>query len=69
MHPHEIYKSNDQKRSGNNENAILWTPLLTPLGEMDTSGPTGPGFLLYGERTDPEAYSVTFPVTLQCIRV
>jgi hypothetical protein len=27
---------------------------------MDTSGPTGPGFLLYGERTDTGTYSFTF---------
>jgi hypothetical protein len=64
MHPEKIYKSNDQKRSGDNENAILWTPLLTPFAEIDTFGPTGPGCLLYGERTDTGAQRCHFPVTL-----
>lgn len=40
-------KSNARKRSGDNENAILWTPVLTPFAQMDTFGPKGLGFLLY----------------------
>jgi hypothetical protein len=40
-------KSNARKRSGDNENAILWTPVLTPFAQMDTLGPKGLGFLLY----------------------
>jgi hypothetical protein len=45
-------KSNARKRSGDNENAILWTPLLTPFAQMDTLGPKGLGFLLYGGRAE-----------------
>ena len=48
IHPDEIYRSKDHKRSGDNKNAILWTPLLTPFAKMDTFGPKRPGFLLYG---------------------
>jgi hypothetical protein len=32
-------KSNARKRSGDTENAILWTPLLTPFAQTDTLGP------------------------------
>lgn len=32
-------KSNARKRSGDNENAILWTPLLTPFAQTDMLGP------------------------------
>jgi hypothetical protein len=42
-------KSNARKRSGDNEKAILWTPLLTPFAQTDMLGPKGLGFLLYGE--------------------
>jgi len=45
-------KSNARKRSGDNENAILWTPLLTPFAQMDILGPKGLGFLLYGGRVE-----------------
>jgi hypothetical protein len=45
-------KSNARKRSGDNKNAILWTPLLTPFAQMDMLGPKGLGFLLYGERVE-----------------
>lgn len=45
-------KSNARKRSGDNENAILWTPLLTPFAQTDMLGPKGLGFLLYGERVE-----------------
>ena len=45
-------KSNARKRSGDTENAILWTPLLTPFAQTDMLGPKGPGFLLYGERVE-----------------
>jgi len=45
-------KSNARKRSGDNENAILWTPLLTPFAQMDILGPWGLGFLLYGGRAE-----------------
>jgi hypothetical protein len=41
-------KSNARKRSGDNENAILWTPLLTLFGKMDMWAPKRLGFLLYG---------------------
>lgn len=43
-------KSNARKRSGDNENAILWTPLLTPFAQTDILGPKGLGFLLYEGR-------------------
>jgi hypothetical protein len=45
-------KSNARKRSGDNEKAILWTPLLTPFAQTDMLGPKGLGFLLYGERVE-----------------
>jgi len=45
-------KSNARKRSGDNKNAILWTPLLTPFAQMDILGPKRLGFLLYGERVE-----------------
>jgi hypothetical protein len=45
-------KSNARKQSGNNENAILWTPLLTPFAQTDMLGPKGLGFPLYGERVE-----------------
>jgi hypothetical protein len=45
-------KSNARKRSGDNENAILWTPLLTPFAQTDMLEPKGLGFLLYGERVE-----------------
>jgi hypothetical protein len=45
-------KSNGRKRSGDNKNAILWTPLLTPFAQTDMLGPKGLGFLLYGERVE-----------------
>jgi hypothetical protein len=45
-------KSNARKRSGDNKNAILWTPLLTPFAQMDILGPKGLGFLLYGGRVE-----------------
>jgi hypothetical protein len=32
-------KSNARKRSGDNENAILWTPLLTPFAQTDMLAP------------------------------
>jgi hypothetical protein len=47
-------KSNARKRSGDNKNAILWTPLLTPFAQMDMLGPNRLGFLLYGERVERE---------------
>ena len=40
------------KRSGDNKNAILWTPLLTPFAQTDMLGPKGLGFLLYGRRVE-----------------
>jgi hypothetical protein len=45
-------KSNARKRSGDNKNAILWTPLLTPFAQTDMLGPKRLGFLLYGERVE-----------------
>ena len=32
-------KSNAQKSSGDNKNAILWTPLLITFVQMDVVGP------------------------------
>jgi hypothetical protein len=32
-------KSNARKRSGDNKNAILWTPLLTPFAQTDMLRP------------------------------
>jgi hypothetical protein len=32
-------KPNTQKSSGDNENAILWTPLLITFAQMDMVGP------------------------------
>jgi hypothetical protein len=46
------HKSNVQKQSGDNKNAILWTPLLTPFAQIDMFGPKRLGFLLYGERVE-----------------
>jgi hypothetical protein len=52
--PKKKNKSNARKRSGDNENAILWTPLLTPFAQTDMLRPKGLGFLLYGERVERE---------------
>jgi hypothetical protein len=46
-----------RKQSGDNENAILWTPLLTLFAKMDMVAPSRLVFLLYGEewsRGDPK---------------
>lgn len=52
MWPKKKNESNARKQSGDNEKAILWTPLLTPFAQTDMLGPKGLGFLLYGERVE-----------------
>jgi hypothetical protein len=39
---------------GDNEGAILWTPLLTPFVQTDTLAPKGPGFLPCGGRVEKD---------------
>jgi hypothetical protein len=41
-------------RLGDNEGAILWTPLLTPFVQTDTLAPKGPGFLPCGGRVEKD---------------